>query len=90
MRFLIVQYIYSAVATIFIMFQLVDPNTLYLDPGSEICSNLDPDPSIPHGYIICLEKFVTNSFKTIKYSKKIFFFTQYKKCMALEESSTVN
>ena len=65
MRFLIVQYIYSAVATIFIMFQLVDPNTLYLDPGSEICSNLDPDPSIPHGYIICLEKFVTNSFKTI-------------------------
>ena len=65
MRFLIVQYIYSAVATIFIMFQLVDPNTLYLDPGWEICSNLDPDPSIPHGYIICLEKFVTNSFKTI-------------------------
>ena len=65
MRFLIVQYIYSAVATIFIMFQLVDPNTLYLDPGSEICSNLDPDPSIAHGYIICLEKFVTNSFKTI-------------------------
>ena len=62
MRFLIVQYIYSAVATIFIMFQLVDPNTLYLDPDSEICSILDPDPSIPHGYIICLEKFVTNSF----------------------------
>ena len=62
MWFLVVQYIYSAVATIFIMFQLVDPNTLYLDPDSEICSILDPDPSIPHGYIICLEKFVTNSF----------------------------
>ena len=65
MRFLIVQYIYSTVASIFIMFQLVDPNTLHLDPGSEICSNLDPDPSIPHGYIILLLYYIIIIFHTV-------------------------